>query len=295
MAAIYDTHLESVPLLCKGKVRDLYDLDDYTILMIASDRLSAFDVVFPTPIPDKGRVLCSLSQFWFAKTAPMIANHTTALAVTEKVPELRHYPQLAARSMIVKKTQPLAVEAIVRGYLYGSAWRDYLKDATLCGIPLASGLKLGERLPEAVFTPTTKAALGEHDVAITFEQMADTIGASIAAEIRSKALALYNFCRDYAYKRGIIIADTKFEFGIDMQGDLVLIDELLTPDSSRFWDLQSYQPGTEVISFDKQYVRNYLIQQGWDPTTSPPELPPDIIAKTTAKYQRIESLLMSPQ
>ena len=292
MDAIYDTHLESVALLCRGKVRDLYELDDRHLLMIASDRLSAFDVVFPIPIPDKGRVLCTLSKFWFAKTAAIMPNHTTAIVATERVPELRHYPQLAERSMIVEKTQPLAIEAIVRGYLYGSAWSEYLKNGKLCDVSLASDLKLGERLPEAIFTPTTKAEIGAHDVPINFEQMADTIGGEIACRVREKALALYKFCSEYAYARGIIIADTKFEFGTNAHGDLLLIDEILTPDSSRFWDLQSYQPGNPPISFDKQYIRNYLTQLGWDTSTPPPELPADVIAKTTEKYQHIESLLM---
>jgi len=290
--AIYDTHLESVPLLCKGKVRDIYDLDDRHLLMIASDRLSAFDVVFPTPIPDKGRVLSALSKFWFANSATIMPNHIIAVAVDEKVPELRHHPQLAIRSMVVQKAQPLPVEAIVRGYIYGSAWNEYLKHGKLCGITLPSKLKLCERLPEAVFTPTTKAEIGAHDELITFEQMVDMLGVEIACEVRDKALALYKFCSDYAYARGIIVADTKFEFATDADGNLLLIDEMLTPDSSRFWDLQSYQPGSEPLSFDKQYIRNYLIQVGWDTATPPPELPTDVIAKTTEKYQRIESLLV---
>ena len=290
--AIYDSHLESVPLLCRGKVRDLYDLDDRHLLMIASDRLSAFDVVFPTPIPDKGRVLSSLSQFWFAKTAAIIPNHTTNIAVSQRVPELQQYPQLAARSMIVKKTKPLAVEAVVRGYLYGSAFRNYRKGGKLCDIALPSGLRLADRLPEAIFTPTTKAAVGAHDMPIAFGQVADTLGAEIAAQVRDTALALYEFCSDYARSRGIIVADTKFEFGLDAEENLVLIDEILTPDSSRFWDSASYEPGKEPVSFDKQYVRNYLIQLGWDSETPPPELPPHIIDKTTEKYRQIESLLM---
>ena len=292
MDTIYDSRLESVPLLYRGKVRDLYDLDDRHILMIASDRLSAFDAVFPTPIPDKGRVLCSLSKFWFAKTATMVSNHTTDTIATEQVPELQQHPQLAERSMVVKKTKPLAVEAVVRGYLYGSAWNDYRKDGKLYDIPLASGLRLAERLPEAIFTPTTKAKIGAHDMPITFKQVADSIGTEPAAEIRDTALALYEFCSDYAYTRGIIVADTKFEFGIDAEGNLMLIDEMLTPDSSRFWDLASYRSGEEPVSFDKQYVRNYLIRSGWDSKTPPPELPSRIVDKTTEKYRQIENLLM---
>ena len=293
MDAIYDSHLESVPLLCKGKVRDLYDLGDQHILMIASDRLSAFDIVFPTPIPDKGRVLTSLSTFWFDKTAAIVPNHSTGIKATEKVPELKHQSQLASRSMVVKKTIPLAVEAVVRGYLYGSAWNDYRKEGKVCGISLDSGLQLGTRLPEPIFTPTTKAEIGAHDTPISFAQVADAIGTETAAKVRDTALEIYQFCSDYAYARGIIIADTKFEFGIDADGHLILIDEILTPDSSRFWDLESYHPGTEPLSLDKQYVRNYLIEQGWDTQTSPPELPAEVVDKTTEKYRQIENLLLN--
>ena len=292
MEAIYDSNLESIPLLCKGKVRDLYDLDERHILMVASDRLSAFDVIFPTPIPDKGRVLTSLSTFWFDKAATIVPNHTTDIAASDRVVELSHQPQLAERSMVVKKTKPLAVEAIVRGYLYGSAWNDYQDDGKICGITLDAGLQLGEQLPEAIFTPTTKAEIGAHDTPISFEQMTNSIGAQMSAEIRDTALEIYRLCSDYAYERGIIIADTKFEFGIDSQGRLVLIDEILTPDSSRFWDLQSYRPGTEPTSFDKQYVRNYLIQQNWDVQTPPPKLPLEIVEQTTEKYRWIENLLL---
>ena len=281
MEAIYDSNLESIPLLCKGKVRDLYDLDERHILMVASDRLSAFDVVFPTPIPDKGRVLTSLSTFWFNKTAAIVPNHTTDIAASDRVAELKHQPQLAERSMVVKKIKPLAVEAIVRGYLYGSAWNDYQDSGKLCGISLDPGLQLGEQLPEAIFTPTTKAEIGAHDRPISFEKMANSVGAQMSAEIRDTALEIYRLCSDYAYDRGIIIADTKFEFGIDAEGCLVLIDEILTPDSSRFWDLQSYRPGLEPISFDKQYVRNYLIRQNWDVQTPPPELPLEVVEQTT--------------
>ena len=292
MEAIYDSNLESIPLLCKGKVRDLYDLDELHILMVASDRLSAFDVVFPTPIPDKGRVLTSLSIFWFNKTAKIVPNHTTDITATDRVMELEHQPQLAERSMVVKKIKPLAVEAIVRGYLYGSAWNDYQDTGELCGISLDGGLQLGEQLPEAIFTPTTKAEIGAHDSPISFEQMANSIGAQMSAEIRDTALEIYRLCSDYAYDRGIIIADTKFEFGIDSEGHLVLVDEILTPDSSRFWDLQSYRPGMEPTSFDKQYVRNYLIRQNWDAQTPPPKLPPEIVEQTTEKYRWIENLLL---
>ena len=293
MDAVYDSDLESVLPLYKGKVRDLYRLDEQHILMIATDRLSAFDVVFPTPIPDKGRVLTSLSGFWFAKTATIIPNHTTDIVATARVPELKDRQQLAERSMVVKKIKPLPVEAVVRGYLYGSAWNDYRKHGKVCGISLDSGLKLGVKLPEAIFTPTTKAEIGAHDMHIDFGQVADSIGTETAVKVRDTALELYRFCSDYAYKRGIIIADTKFEFGTDSEGELVLIDEILTPDSSRFWDLESHRPGTEPISFDKQYVRNYLIQRKWDAETPPPELPAEIVAKTTEKYRQIESLLLN--
>jgi len=295
MVAIYQSNIKSLPLLCRGKVRDLYTLDDEHILMVASDRLSAFDVVFPTAIPDKGRVLTSVSAFWFNKTRSIVPNHTTDIVATERVAELQHDSELTARSMVVKKIKPLAIEAIVRGYLYGSAWNEYQKHGKLSGIDLEAGLRLADRLPEAIFTPTTKAAIGEHDVPISFEAVAAATGLEMAKNIRDTALALYRFCSDYAYQRGVIVADTKFEFGVDEKGDLVLIDEMVTPDSSRFWDLQSYQPGSTPLSFDKQYVRNYLLDLGWQPKMPPPALPAEIVNKTQEKYQSIEHLLLAKE
>jgi phosphoribosylaminoimidazole-succinocarboxamide synthase len=274
--------LPGVKKLKSGKVREVFDLGD-RLLFVASDRLSAFDVIMPNGIPRKGEVLTQISYFWFAQTATFQPNHLISRA-DEPLPEnLRPFAdKLARRSMIVKKAKPLAIECIVRGYLSGSGWKEYKKSQTVCGIKLPAGLTESAELPEPIFTPSTKAEAG-HDENISFAQAEKIAGADLAGQARAASLKIYNFARDYARKRGIIIADTKFEFGLD-HGKLILIDEVLTPDSSRFWPADQYQPGRGQPSFDKQFVRDYLETLDWNKTPPGPELPPEVIAKTTAKY-----------
>lgn len=266
----------------RGKVRDIYDLGD-ELLIIASDRISAFDCVLPTPIPGKGEILTKISRFWFAKTASIVPNHTTKKTVADVVKDAVLAKKLANRSMVVKKAKPLAVEAIVRGYISGSGWSEYKKNGTVCGIKLPAGLKESEKLPETIFTPSTKAEIGEHDENISFEKAKSILGSEIANRVRDMAIRIYTVAAEHALGCGIIIADTKFEFGI-LNGEIILIDEVLTPDSSRFWPLDGYKHGGAQMSFDKQFVRDWLIQSGWDKKPPAPELPPDIVAKTAAKY-----------
>jgi phosphoribosylaminoimidazole-succinocarboxamide synthase len=279
--------LPGVKKLKSGKVREVFDLGD-RLLFVATDRLSAFDVIMPNGIPRKGEVLTQISYFWFAQTESFQPNHLIPHAGdTLGVPALAGLSddlknKLARRSMIVKKCQPLAIECVVRGYLAGSGWKEYQKSQTVCGIKLPAGLKESSELPEPVFTPATKAETG-HDENISFDQAAKIVGVDIAGRARAASLKIYNFARDYARQRGIIIADTKFEFGLD-NGKLILIDEVLTPDSSRFWPADQYQPGRSQPSFDKQFVRDYLETLDWDKTPPGPVLPPDVVAKTSAKY-----------
>ena len=281
--------LPGVKKLKSGKVREVFDLGD-RLLFVASDRLSAFDVIMPNGIPRKGEVLTQISYFWFAQTATFQPNHLISRA-DEPLPEnLRPFAdKLSRRAMIVKKCRPLAIECVVRGYLAGSGWKEYQKSQTVCGIKLPPGLKESSELPEPIFTPSTKAEAG-HDENISFAQAEKIAGADLAGQARAASLKIYNFARDYARKRGIIIADTKFEFGLD-HGKLILIDEVLTPDSSRFWPADQYQPGRGQPSFDKQFVRDYLETLDWNKTPPGPELPPEVIAKTTAKdleaYERL--------
>lgn len=274
--------------LRRGKVRDVYCADDGRhLLIVASDRISAFDFVLPNAIPGKGVVLTRLSNFWFAKTRHLIANH-----IVDLDPDLLgwsddpswHIDQLKGRAVLVKKAQPLLIEAIVRGYLVGSGWREYQTSGAVCGISLPRGLKEAERLPEPIFTPSTKAEAGAHDENISFSKAADLVGAETAQMVRDISLKLYSFASEYARERGIIIADTKFEFGL-VDGQLVLIDELLTPDSSRFWPADTYRPGSSPPSFDKQFVRDYLEGIGWNKKPPVPELPFDVIVKTAEKYE----------
>ncbi len=274
--------LPGIKKLKSGKVREVFDLGD-RLLFVASDRLSAFDVIMPNGIPRKGEVLTQISYFWFAQTESFQPNHLLSRA-NDPLPEnLQPFAgQLARRSMIVKKCQPLAIECVVRGYLAGSGWKEYQKSQTVCGIKLPPGLKESSELPEPIFTPATKAETG-HDENISFAEAAKIVGADIAEEARAKSLKIYNSARDYARKRGIIIADTKFEFGL-FDGKLILIDEVLTPDSSRFWPADQYQPGRGQPSFDKQFVRDYLETLDWNKTPPGPVLPPDVVAKTSAKY-----------
>lgn len=273
-----------------GKVRDLYEIDSRRILMVASDRLSAFDVILDDPIPGKGEILTQISNFWFEKLAHIMPNHLTGDSVYDVLPRAEAEP-LAKRAVVAKKLTPVKVEAIVRGYLAGSGWKDYRATGSLCGISLPPGMKEAQKLPEAVFTPSTKAAVGDHDENISFEACCGLIGAELAAEVRRKALALYNEAAAYAETRGIIICDTKFEFGLDENGTLTLMDEVLTPDSSRFWPAGQYREGTSPPSFDKQFVRDWLEQSGWNKQPPAPKVPEAVIAQTVGKYREALRLL----
>ena len=291
-SALYESHLTSLPLINKGKVRDLYDIDDHHLLIVTTDRISAFDVVLPTPIPGKGKVLTETARFWMKKAQQILPNQ---LAEDIKLADILTPDELAAldgRGMIVKKLNPLPVEAIVRGYLVGSGWQEYQAKGTVCGLPLPAGLQLAEKLPAPIFTPSTKAAVGEHDENITFEAVVERIGEAKAQKIRDYSLALYQMAADFALARGIIIADTKFEFGEDEKGQIYLIDEALTPDSSRFWPANKYQVGKNPESFDKQYIRDYLESLNWDKTPPAPELPQGVVDKTMEKYQEAAARLM---
>src|SRR5579863_3417941 len=282
---VYRTHLAGFEKLHEGKVRDIYAVDADTLLIVTTDRLSAFDVVLPDPIPDKGRVLNQISCFWFARTRPIVPNHLTGRLLESVLRNGDELALLADRSVIVRRLKPLPIEAVVRGYLIGSGWKDYQQTGSLCGIALPRGLRQADRLPRPLFTPATKAAPGQHDENIAFESVARMVGESVAAEVRDTALALYNFAAEHARQRGIIIADTKFEFGVDPAGHLTLIDEALTPDSSRFWPADTYRPGTSPPSFDKQFVRDYLETLDWNKRSPGPALPPEIIARTSEKYR----------
>ena len=278
------TRINSLEHIASGKVRDIYRIDDQHLLFVASDRLSAFDVVMPNPIPGKGRILTEVSRFWFENTTHIIANHYRGNDISglDLTPEEREW--LQGRSMIVRESRVLPVEAIVRGYLAGSGWKEYQASSSICGIHLPSGLQLADKLPDALFTPSTKADLGEHDENISYEDMISIIGEHHAAQLRDASLALYGFAANLALERGIIIADTKFEFGLDESGQLVLIDEALTPDSSRFWPQDSYQPGSSPMSFDKQFVRDWLENSGWNKQPPAPQIPADIVRQTQDKY-----------
>lgn len=281
---LLQSNLRSLQRIHQGKVRDIYAIDDEHMLIVTTDRLSAFDVVLPDPIPGKGSVLTRISRFWFDRTRQIIPNHLTDYPLERAVPDAAERALIADRSMVVKRLRALPVEAVVRGYLIGSGWRDYQETGIVCGISLPDGLRQADRLPHALFTPSSKAPQGEHDENISYDQVVATIGAGLAEQVRVSALALYAFAAEHALKRGIIIADTKFEFGVDEAGRLTLIDEALTPDSSRFWPVDTYQPGISPPSFDKQFVRDYLETLTWNKRAPGPQLPPDIIAKTGEKY-----------
>jgi len=281
---LYQSDLKSLTLLHRGKVRDIYEVDAKRLLIVTTDRLSAFDVVMKEPIPGKGEVLTAISRFWFAKLRHIVPNHLTEDA-PESVVAADEVGQVKNRALVVRRLTPLPIEAIVRGYLVGSAWKEYQATGSVCGIPLPAGLRLADRLPEPLFTPSTKAPQGSHDENISFARMAELIGAGAAERVREVALALYREAAAYALARGIIIADTKFEFGTDGCGILYLIDEALTPDSSRFWPAEDYRPGTNPVSFDKQYVRDWLEASGWNKAPPPPSLPPEVIARTAEKYR----------
>ena len=280
----------SLKKIYSGKVRDLYEIDDKRILMVASDRLSAFDVILDDPIPGKGEILTQISNFWFRKLAHIMPNHFTGDTVYDVLPE-SEAATLEKCAVVVKKLTPVKVEAIVRGYLAGSGWKDYRKTGAVCGIKLPEGLQESQQLPEAVFTPSTKAAVGDHDENISFEECERIIGKELAAEVRAKAIRLYTEAAEYAKSRGIIICDTKFEFGVDENGTLTLMDEVLTPDSSRFWPAGQYQVGTNPPSFDKQFVRDWLERSGWNKQAPAPKVPADVIQKTIDKYREALHLL----
>ena len=282
---LFESQLSSLPLLARGKVRDIYAVGDEHLLIVTTDRLSAFDVVLPDPIPGKGAVLTAVSNFWFDRTRSIVPNHLADLELADVLPDAAERAQVEGRTILVRKLKTLPVEAIVRGYLIGSGWKDYQATGKVCGISLPAGLRMADRLPEALFTPSTKAEVGDHDENIDFARTETLLGAEMAARVRDASLQLYRQAADFALAQGIIIADTKFEFGVDDQGGLVLIDEALTPDSSRFWPQDDYSVGISPPSFDKQYVRDYLETLDWDKTPPGPHLPDEVIQRTAAKYR----------
>ncbi|OFZ66484.1 MAG: phosphoribosylaminoimidazolesuccinocarboxamide synthase [Betaproteobacteria bacterium RBG_16_56_24] len=285
MSVMHESNLASLPLLHRGKVRDIYAVGDDKLLVVQTDRLSAFDVILPDPIPGKGEVLTTVSNFWFDKLSHVIPNHLTGIAPESVVKTEAERAQVRGRAFVVKKLKPLPIEAIVRGYLAGSGWKDYQKTGAVCGIKLPAGLRETEKLPKPLFTPSTKAAAGDHDENISFAQAVELLGEARAIEVRDATLRLYIEAADYAATKGIIIADTKFEFGVDEAGKLYLIDEALTPDSSRFWPANQYRAGSNPPSFDKQFVRDWLEASGWNKRAPAPHIPQDILQKTADKYR----------
>jgi phosphoribosylaminoimidazole-succinocarboxamide synthase len=290
-APLFESHLRGLKKIHQGKVRDIYDVDAEHLLIVTTDRLSAFDVVLPDPIPFKGEVLTQISLFWFAKTRHMIANHLSALKVEDVVADSQERAQLAGRAMVVKKLRVLPIEAVVRGYLIGSGYKDYKLHGSVCGIALPDGLRMADPLPEPLFTPASKAPAGQHDENIDFDAMVGVVGREYAADVRRIALDIYRFAAEHARARHIIIADTKFEFGVDKTGRLMLIDEALTPDSSRFWPMASYKPGISPPSFDKQFVRDYLESLHWNKKPPAPHLPADVLTRTSDNYREALRLL----
>jgi phosphoribosylaminoimidazole-succinocarboxamide synthase len=282
--ALFESTIGSLSRIGRGKVRDIYAVDGDKMMILVTDRLSAFDVVLPDPIPDKGRVLTELANFWFAKLAHVVPNHLTGIDPESVVKGEAEKAQVRHRAVVVRKMKPLPVEAVVRGYLIGSGWKDYHASGAVCGIPLPKGLKQAQKLPEPIFTPATKATSG-HDENISFERMCEIVGKDVAAKVKDISIRLYKEASEYAASRGIIIADTKFEFGLDERNGIVLIDEILTADSSRFWPADQYQTGMSPPSYDKQFVRDYLETLDWDKTPPAPRLPADVIARTSAKYR----------
>ena len=288
---LFESRVTGLKKIHQGKVRDIYDVDAQHLLIVTTDRLSAFDVVLPDPIPFKGAVLTQISLFWFEKTRHMVANHTTGMKIEDIVADPTERAQLAGRAMVVKKLTPLPLEAVVRGYLIGSGFSDYQSRGSVCGIDLPAGLQMAQALPDPIFTPASKAPAGQHDENIDFEAVVGLVGGKYAADIRRIALEIYRFAAQHARARDIIIADTKFEFGIDKAGNLLLIDEALTPDSSRFWPVESYKPGISPPSFDKQFVRDYLESLHWNKKPPAPHLPPDVLARTSDNYRKALTLL----
>jgi phosphoribosylaminoimidazole-succinocarboxamide synthase len=289
-SAVFETNIENLELIARGKVRDIYRIDDEHMLIVSTDRLSAFDVVFSQTIPKKGALLTQVSNFWFARTGHIIRNHLSDLRLEDYV-SAEDLQQLQSRSIIVKRLKTLPVEAIVRGYIIGSGWKDYQATGELCGIKLPEGLQQAEQLAEPIFTPSSKATVGDHDINISFDDAVALIGEDMANQVKNVSIELYKMASDYARKRGIIIADTKFEFGVDENNQLVLIDEILTPDSSRYWPADQYQKGMSPPSYDKQFIRDYLETLDWDKTPPAPGIPLDIIDRTQQKYQDVHDIL----
>ena len=290
-APLFESNLTGLPLVQRGKVRDIYAVGDDHLLIVTTDRLSAFDVVLPDPIPDKGAVLTAVSNFWFQRISGLVPNHLADLNLIDVIADHDERAQIEGRAVLVRRLMPLPVEAVVRGYLIGSGWKDYQRTGKVCGIALPQGLRMAERLPESIFTPSTKAEQGDHDENIDFEQTKTLIGTELAVQVRDVSLSIYRKAAEYAKQRGIIIADTKFEFGLDQSGRLVLIDEALTPDSSRFWPADQYQVGISPPSFDKQYVRDYLETLDWNKKPPAPSLPKEVIARTSEKYREARQRL----
>lgn len=283
--SLHTSHISNLKLRHQGKVRDIYDIDDQYMLIITSDRISAFDVIMPTPIPNKGVILNDVTCFWLKKLRHIIPNHLANLALSEVITDTEERATVSRHAMVVKKLKALPIEAIVRGYIIGSGWKDYQRSGAICGINLPEGLQIADKLPEPIYTPSSKANVGEHDENIDYAATETLLGSDLAQQVKTISLRLYKEAAEYALTRGIIIADTKFEFGVDDDNQLVLIDEVLTPDSSRFWPADQYQPGTSPVSFDKQFVRDYLETLDWDKTAPGPELPENIVNKTAEKYQ----------
>lgn len=293
--ALYQSEIDALPLMNRGKVRDIYEVDADQLLIVTSDRISAFDVVLPDPVPGKGSVLTTVSNFWFDRTRSLIDNHLTGRSLDSIGLQKDDVEQIESQAIVVKRLAPLPVEAIVRGYIIGSGWKDYRRSGTVCGIELPAGLQQAQQLPEPIFTPSTKAEAGEHDENISFAQAVELLGAALAERVRDLSLTIYQQAAEYARQRGIIIADTKLEFGTDKGGELFLIDEVLTPDSSRFWPASSYRTGISPPSFDKQYVRDYLETLDWNKQAPGPALPEEVIRQTAAKYREAQDRLLDTQ
>jgi phosphoribosylaminoimidazole-succinocarboxamide synthase len=293
--AVHETRLAGLTRIHRGKVRDVYAIDDDSLLIVATDRLSAFDVILPDPIPGKGRILNAISNYWFAGTSHIIRNHLLDRPLASVLPDAAERAQVEGRAVVARRLKALPIEAVVRGYLIGSGWKDYQATGRVCGIALPPGLRQAEKLPEVIFTPATKAAVGDHDENISFAEAAQRVGADLAARVRDVSIALYHHASQHAARRGIIIADTKFEFGLAPDGELLLIDEALTPDSSRFWPADTWRIGTSPPSFDKQYVRDYLETLDWNKQSPGPRLPPEVIAQTVARYEEALRRITGPE
>ena len=291
MKAMFQSHIPHLKLLGRGKVRDIYEADDQHLLIVATDRLSAYDVIMPNPIPGKGEILTSLSNFWFEMMSDLVPNHLTKLKINSYINDEREIKILEKRSIIVKKLKPLPIESVVRGYLIGSGWRDYKKNSAICGIKLPKNLNQAQKLPEIIYTPATKAAAGDHDVNINYKMTESLIGEELAKRVKEASINIYERAFDYAISRGIIIADTKFEFGLDNEENLYLIDEILTPDSSRFWPKDSYKVGISPPSYDKQYLRDYLDTLSWKKVAPGPDLPEEVVKNTYQKYLEAKKIL----